>query len=200
MYLLANIYSIVHETIKARVHQVDGDSNVKGTRSYHLEKARTKVFTKLVSLITTLQQNSAFSKMQIRVGGRFPSEEYESLIECVQRVLQYCALVSYASGTFSTTVVDSEWSQDFRKLLGSLNATSHRVTSLLSLLSASMMDARPLPPYLEIPQPYKVQQIMQTIDRDILSIRHIAEPEYSAFAVTTVCAECINEDITKIVK
>jgi hypothetical protein len=189
LYLLANMYSVVHETVRSRVRKVDGDENVKGTQAYHLEKARTAVFIKLLTLITNLQQNSGFSKFQIRVGGRFPHEVYQDLIECVQRVLQYITLISkstarpfpclssrlifrtgYASKTFSTSAADSEWSVDFRKLLGSVDATSHKLTSLLSLLSSSLTHARPLPPYLEIPQ----MRAMDKMDRNILSPSHIA--------------------------
>lgn len=94
LYLLANMYSVVHETVRSRVRKVDGDENIKGTRAYHLEKARGAVFGKLLTLITNLQQNSAFSKFQLRVGGRFPHERYQGLIECVQRVLQYTTLIS----------------------------------------------------------------------------------------------------------
>lgn len=88
------MYSVVHETVKSRVRHEDGDENVKGTRAYHLEKARTKVFIKLLTLLTNLQQNSGFSKFQLRVGGRFPHDVYLDLIQCVQRVLQYTTLIS----------------------------------------------------------------------------------------------------------
>lgn len=66
LYLLANLYSVVHETVVSRIRKIDGDENVKGTRAYHLEKARRAVFIKLITLITSLQQNSAFSKFQLR--------------------------------------------------------------------------------------------------------------------------------------
>lgn len=38
------------------------------------------------------------------------------------------------------------------------------------------------------------------IDPDLLSIRHIAEPEYSAFAVVHICAQTINVDLQELVK
>lgn len=200
LYLLANLSSVVHELVRARVQKIDGDENVKGTRAWHLEKARNIVFSKTLILLTTLQQNSAFSKFQIRVGGRFPHAEYTGLIECIERVLQYTSLIAYASRTFSATEEDSEWATDFRKLLGSVNATSHQLTSLLSLLSSSISGGRALPPYLEIPQHARYVKNMEAIDRDILSVRHIAEPEYSAFAVIQICAQCINDDVTKITR
>lgn len=200
LYLLANLYSVTHETVRSRCLQIDGDEDVKGTRAYHLEKARIQVFSKLVTLLTTLKQNSNFSKFQLRVGGRFPQEEYESLIECLRRILSYTTLIAYASKTFSSSASDSKWSRDFRKLLASTNSTSHKVTSLLSLLSSSILNTQPLPPYLEIPQHSRYVKMLESIDGDILSIRHIAEPEYSAFACINICAMSINDDMVKITK
>lgn len=43
-------------------------------------------------------------------------------------------------------------------------------------------------------------QRLQAIDGDILSVRHIAEPEYAAFAVIQICAQCIRDDVMKITR
>lgn len=77
LYLLSNFYSIVHETVRSRVKGTDGSAKVQGTHAYHLDQARDAVFSKLLLLLTNLKTNAAFSKFQLRVGGRFPSEEYE---------------------------------------------------------------------------------------------------------------------------
>lgn len=77
IYLLSNFYSVVHETMAARVKGTDGDARVKGTHAYNLDKARNAVFSKLMLLLNNLKTNAAFSKLQLRVGGRFPREEYE---------------------------------------------------------------------------------------------------------------------------
>lgn len=82
-------------------------------------------------------------------------------------------LSGYASATFSTSAADSEWSIDFRKLLGSVDATSHQLTSLLSLLSSSLTHARPLPPYLNIPQHRRYVRALEQIDGNILNPSHI---------------------------
>lgn len=225
LYLLSNFYSVMHETVQARVRGTDGDPNVKGTHAHNLEKARNAVLSKLLLLITDMKTNAAFSKFQLRVGGRFPREEYErylrsgreedgrlltklctSLIECCSRLTQSIALIGYASRTFSlhTSSPDrpelSQWSTDFRKLLVSINPTSHRYTSLLALLSSSLANGAPLPPYLEMPPPFEMIKKIETIDPDLLSIRHIAEPEYSAFAVVQISAQTVNADILELTK
>lgn len=79
-----------------------------------------------------------------------------------------------------------------------MNETSNKITSLFSMLASSLSNAQPLPPYLEMPEPFQFLKRMNEIDRDILSIRHISEPEYSAFAVMQVVSTSINADIVKL--
>lgn len=80
LYLMASFYSAVHETVTTRVQGTGGDPNVKGTHAYNLEKARSTLFSKQIMLINQLTMNSAFSKFQIQLGGRFPREEYEEYV------------------------------------------------------------------------------------------------------------------------
>lgn len=77
LYMLANFSSLVHEIVQSRVKGVEGDVRKKGTHGYNLEKARLTVFGKVLSLLNDIRMNSAFSKFQVRVGGKFPREEYE---------------------------------------------------------------------------------------------------------------------------
>lgn len=77
LYMLANFSSLVYEIVQSRIKGVEGDVNRKGTHAYNLEKARMKVFGKLLLLLNEMRTNSAFSKFQVRVGGKFPREEYE---------------------------------------------------------------------------------------------------------------------------
>jgi hypothetical protein len=63
-----------------------------------------------------------------------------------------------------------------------------------------MGNGRPLPPYLEMPKSFEFLKRLEDIDKDIVSIRHMAEPEYSAFAVLQVSTQCINTDIQVLTK
>lgn len=198
LYLLSNFYSVVHETVQARIKGTDGDANNKRSHAYHLEKARNTVFSKLMLLLNTLRTNATFSTFQIQLGGKFPRREYLTIIEICQRLLQYTALIGYASITFSTqdrADEISQWSNDFRKLIAFTGTTSHQITSLLSLLSSSISNGQPLPPYLEMPPPFQLVKHLESIDTDVLCIRHIAEVEYSAFAVLQICAQAVNQDV-----
>jgi hypothetical protein len=80
LYMLANFSSLVHEIVQSRVKGVEGDVRKKGTHAHNLEKARVTVFGKLLLLLNEMRTNSAFSKFQVRVGGRFPKEEYEGYV------------------------------------------------------------------------------------------------------------------------
>jgi hypothetical protein len=82
----------------------------------------------------------------------------------------------------------------------SANITTHQVTSLLSLLSASIRNGQSLPPYLRPPRPYGLSSKLEEMDADILSVRHIAEPGYAAFAVIQIASRCIIADLEKLLK
>ena len=105
LVLLSNFFSIMHETVQSRVQGTDGNMAVKGTHGHNLEKARNTVFSTLLTLLANLRTNSAFGKFQLRVGGRFPHEEYEGLIDACQRVTQYSALISYAYAGMSHPIL-----------------------------------------------------------------------------------------------
>jgi hypothetical protein len=87
------------------------------------------------------------------------------------------------------------WSADFRRLLGQINPTSHESVMLLTLLSSSILDGQPLPPYLPHPAPYALSQRLEKLDASILSVKHVNEKGYAAFAVLQLAARCIGSDM-----
>lgn len=204
LYLSANFYSIVHETVRARIRGDEGDMELKTSPGRKLEKARNKVYAKQMLLLDGLRTYSAFVKWEVPIGGRFPKEQYDTIIQCVLNIVNYMSLVGYASHTFTDPVVSggdesqTEWFNDFRRLMTSVNITSHEITSMLSLLSASITSGQPLPPYLTTPQPYQLSRKLEALDHDILSVRHIAEPGYAAFAVMQISTRCIIGDLEKL--
>lgn len=88
--------------------------------------------------------------------------------------------------------------KDFHKLVGQVSTTSHDITSILSLLSSSISNGQPLPPYLKMPDPFVLTRKLEALDGDILSIRHIAEPGYAAFAVMEIASRSITADLHKL--
>ena len=85
IYLLANFYSIVHETVNSRVRRDEGDMNDKQSPGYRLQKARLKVFSKTSLVIISLKQHLDFLKWEIPIGGKFPKKQYATIIENVER-------------------------------------------------------------------------------------------------------------------
>lgn len=112
--------------------------------------------------------------------------------------------MAYASQTLAleekSAAEHTVWSNDFRRMVADAHVTSNQVTSVLSLLSSCLTNGQALPPYLELPQPYAFVQRMEAVDKNILSVRHIVEPEYSAFAVLQICGGSVTADIEKLVR
>lgn len=127
--------------------------------------------------------------------------------------MNYSALIAYSSAAFSHPAFSHpkyihgaddpsqvEWFQAFRRVVGEARLTSHEITSTLALLSSSITNGQPLPPYLVAPQAYRLSKRMEAIDQDILSLKHIAEPGYAAFAVLQISTSCITMDLEKLLK
>jgi hypothetical protein len=112
--------------------------------------------------------------------------------------------MAYASSTLSLNDKPAgdhtAWSNDFRRLVTDAHTTSNQITSILSLLSSCLSNGQALPPYLEMPQPFAFVRRLESIDKNILSVRHIGEPEYSAFAVLQICGGSVTADLEKLVK
>ncbi|KAH7113817.1 hypothetical protein B0J11DRAFT_472026 [Dendryphion nanum] len=209
LYLAANFYSIIHETVMARIRGDEGELMDPTSPGYQLTKARYKVFAKQMLLLQGLRTHSAFIDWEFPLGGKFPRKEYNEIIQLVTNISNYTALISYASQTFSlplnssstsTTPHHAQWFTDFRTLIRTANLTSHEITSMLALLSSSITNGQPLPPYLVAPQAYQLTRRLEAIDKEILNPRWIAEPGYAAFAVLQICTGCVGMDVRKLLK
>ncbi|CAO2655399.1 Nn.00g104630.m01.CDS01 [Neocucurbitaria sp. VM-36] len=223
LYLSANFYSIMHEQVMARIRGDAGDEeNDKESPGYALIKARNKVFAKQMLTLQGLKLHSSFVRWEFPLGGKFPVEQYEKIIELVSNIVNYTSLLGYASQPFTqpsfnvSTLPDTssplspttekmfpkqasaQWIHDFRRVLSEAKVTSHEITSLLAMLSSSITNGQPLPPYLHAPPGYQLGERMDAVDHDILSLRHVAEPGYAAFAVMAISTRCINMDIEKL--
>ncbi|KAF1847175.1 uncharacterized protein K460DRAFT_278651 [Cucurbitaria berberidis CBS 394.84] len=223
LYLSANFYSIMHEQVMTRIRGEAGDEeNDKKSPGYALIKARNKVLAKQMLTLQSLKMHSGFVRWEFPLGGKFPVEEYEKIIECVTNIVNYTALLGYASQPFThaslnpppptdatspsspssnqvfSNYASEQWIHDFRRVLNDAKVTSHETTSLLALLSSSITNGQPLPPYLHAPPGYQLGQKLEAIDHDILSLRHIAEPGYASFAVMAISTTCIHMDIEKL--
>jgi hypothetical protein len=111
-------------------------------------------------------------------------------------------MISYITETFRDFPTDTNyqitsesWLKDFKQLIASLRLTSQNVTSLLSIVAAAISAGRPLPPYLKAPKPVRLSQLLESVDADILSPRHVLEPGYAAFGVLQVATSMLADDL-----
>ncbi|EOA87360.1 hypothetical protein ACJQWK_10179 [Exserohilum turcicum] len=222
LYLSANFYSIMHEQVMGRIRgELAGDEECdKNSPGYQLVKARNKVFSKHMLTLQGLQIHASFVKWEFPLGGKFPREEYERIIGYIENIVNYTTLLGYTSAAFTNPSLQQQsddpsspsastdqdmsakahWFNDFRRVITSAKVTSHETTSLLAMLSSSITNAQPLPPYLRAPPAAELPRKLEQIDPEILSLRHIAEPGYAAFAVMSVSTRCINMELEKLLK
>jgi hypothetical protein len=57
-----------------------------------------------------------------------------------------------------------------------------------------------LPPYLKLPRPFDIGVRMETVDPEIISVSHISQPCYAAFAVLEIASTLITEEMGRVVR
>jgi hypothetical protein len=117
------------------------------------------------------------------------------------------ALMAYTTQTWSNSdssnkkmASRTQWSNDLTSLIRSVEPTSHSITSILSLLSASVSQGSALPPYMQLPEAYALSRRLENLDKSILSAKHVEEPGYSAYAVMQVASSLVMDDLRRLVE
>ena len=209
MYLLANYYSCVHTTFETRLRLgALADESTEGSPGHQLMQARAKVFGKIIVMLAKLRESSGLLKFDVALGGKFPKDTYDQAINSLQNIFNYMSLIAYATRTFSVDPAsaggdggeESAWLADFRVFAKDATITTHDMTSMLCLMSASLTNAQPLPPYLKTPRPYNLREDLESVDPQLLSIQHIDEPCYAAFAVLQVASSLVTLEMEKLVR
>ena len=122
--------------------------------------------------------------------------------------------MSYASITFARVNKANEstqgddtspenkavWIADFARLTRAIAPTTQAYTSTLALLSGALRNGHPLPPYLFLPEGYELSRRLEAMDSDVLSMRHVQEPGYAAFAVMQVASSLVRDDLLILVE
>lgn len=201
LYLLANFYACAHATVETRLRLgLQANEHDKACPIRKLDKARIKVFEKLMVMMNTLREHSEFTRYEPTFGGKFPKQTYDELIEHMQSLFNYMALISYSAQAFAAKPdgEESQWLKDFRRLTAQSTVTSLELTSTLCLVAASMSNSQPLPPYVRVPPPVRLVDQLASIDPGILSVQHVNEPCYAAFAVLEIAGILIMQEITAV--
>lgn len=95
IYILANYYSVVHSTVRSRINQTEGDMEDPTSPGRQLEKARRKIFGKLMLLLPSLHQHADWQKWEPSFGGKFPAEIYGDIIKRLTKYVTCANLVSW---------------------------------------------------------------------------------------------------------
>lgn len=207
LFVLAEYYSAMHNTIEIWMRSGISNGRFSGVSqnpakiSRQLSAVRQKLFKKEMMLLNTLRTHSHFTKFEPPIGGKFPKKTYDNLIAEAQRLLTSMSLMvsttqnlerqypsnqisqeSTATATAEDTNEEEKWISHLARIaFRSSDFKSHITSSLLCHLSASLTNAQPLPPYLRTPYSFPLARRVQKIDKELLNIRHVQDPAFSAF-------------------
>jgi hypothetical protein len=92
-----------------------------------------------------------------------------------------------------------KWLQDLSNLIGPMNPTEIKITSVLSQLSAAVSTGRALPTNIESIKPYRLSQRLRALDPEVLHIKHVQELGYSAYAVMEIISSMITYNLDILV-
>ncbi|KAL4994034.1 hypothetical protein BDV10DRAFT_12202 [Aspergillus recurvatus] len=200
LFLLARFYSCMHASIelwmKGELGMGNGPATHSATTAHELQKTRQRIFKEGMILLTKLRTLSHFSTFEPRIGGKFPKATYDAIINETQRMFISMALMAQTAqslqhSSLSSALEDAnrrdkdmdKWSSRLATIaLQSADFKSHATTSLLCHLGSAVLNAQPLPPYLSTGLSFQLARSVRQTDKDLMSIRHIRDPAFSAFA------------------
>ncbi|KAG4438513.1 hypothetical protein IFR05_005987 [Cadophora sp. M221] len=199
LFMLAKYLSSVTATVDLRLSDEGGDASLPSSPLRRLEKLTRKFLEKEVVLLNSMRQNLAFVPWEPKVGGDFPTKIYTALVEEVQNVTNYLTIIAYASESFPTARAKSPWLAQFASHRSSSDHESHKVTTLLALLSASLANGQALPPYLQAPTGFRISDELTSDGGTVLDLRNLNEPGFRAIAVIEVAQRCVVGSSERIV-
>ncbi|CZR56399.1 uncharacterized protein PAC_06287 [Phialocephala subalpina] len=208
MHLLASYHAVVHSSIKARLRGSEGNVMDKTSRGRVLSHTRKAMFNKMMVLSSSVKHNVYLQKYEPGLGGRFPVAIFTDILSQLAVLLDYMSLLSYSTEVLAVDGPYKEyfhhsssrkWLEDLSNLIGPMNPTEVRITSILSQLSAAVSTGRALPTRIESIKPYQLSQRLQVMDPEVLHLKHIQELGYSAYAVMEILSSMITKNLDVLV-
>ncbi|EXL47725.1 hypothetical protein FOCG_11876 [Fusarium oxysporum f. sp. radicis-lycopersici 26381] len=185
IYLLAQYFSVILSTVQSQLEGTAGDIDSETSPAYHLSKARRKIFGKVMRLMSSIESHIMWQRWEPNLGGRFPIETYQEIIKRSGRIMGYLTLMSYAlthppqihktedpddrqasSSDAAADAHDSSWWPAITEAFSGVEATNHTFLSTLALLSNSILAGQSLPPFMLLPQPYKMMPRLIQLRKD----------------------------------
>lgn len=131
-----------------------------------------------------------------------PFRLLRTLKYCVPSVLQFSAtLIEIADSFHLAGQMSSElWVEDIRRLVTSLDSSSHEVTSLLMTLSGAIKTGNPLPLYFQAPKIRLPTELLAAAapDARILSVENFSEQAFSAIASMDMTMMALQDDLSQL--
>ncbi|KAG9235949.1 hypothetical protein BJ875DRAFT_373159 [Amylocarpus encephaloides] len=206
LFLLANYLSCVSATVDRRLQVAEGGEGM-AAHGEELDRARGKLLDRQLSLINGIKGNLGFMTFEPKFGGDFPKEIYEELVDEVQSITYYLTIIAYASNSFNTASASSTWLHTFTRQHRQTLTSSHALTTLFALLSASIKNGQALPPYLSVPTLPDLSNQATTIpgenegdDVGVLGLNNVNEEGYRAVVVIEVAQRAVSHGVGRIVE
>ncbi|OKL60136.1 hypothetical protein UA08_04566 [Talaromyces atroroseus] len=228
LFILAQFYSVTHTSTALWMSSglPDGIRD-RESLSHRLVKIIRKIFRKEMVLLDELRNHSRFTVFEPSVGGKFPKRIYDDIIAEIQNALSIppSPPTDYAEeASASQEQQEEKEEQDTKKerqqeerheqneepwftqlgkiALQTTDFKSARISSFLCHLSASVTNNQPLPPYLHTPPSFLLARRMQKINKELLHVRHLEDPTFSAFisleVLRSVLAWCMKDLLRNI--
>ncbi|KUJ22759.1 uncharacterized protein LY89DRAFT_637035 [Mollisia scopiformis] len=209
-FLLSKYLSAVTATVDLRLSN-RGDSQDKKSPARRLEKMRHKVLEKQLHLLGSMRTNLAFLPWDLRLGGEFPVALYREVVDEVQNITNYLTIISYATESFpsfhlpppspsSPQTAPTPWLTRFSHFRRTTTPEAHHLTTLLTLLSAALRNAQPLPPYLALGDVGRVSDELIDGGGELLELGHLDEPGFRAVAVVETGQRCVVRSVGRCVE
>ncbi|EAS35900.3 uncharacterized protein CIMG_01254 [Coccidioides immitis RS] len=225
LFVLATFYNCMHTSIEVWINQEQGDLSDPQSPARLLEKARNKLFSEEMFLLAEIRSHIEFVKYEPPIGGRFPKETYENISSEIQTILTSMALMAHvtrnvdrmmpeefpyrgsvsstrrwSASTWSDSSSGGEkWIKHLARAASSQDFHSHVITSLLYHLSAAVSNGLSLPPYLTPPHAFPLARNLRRMNENLLDIRNIEDPSFSAFVAVEVLSSMVNSNLKTLV-
>ncbi|KAK8017241.1 hypothetical protein PG991_008317 [Apiospora marii] len=162
LYLLANYFSVIDESLKSKLHGTGGDPRHKRSPTNRLKKHRQLLLGKLLLLLPSLKLHADWQRWEPTLGGAFPRAVYEDIIKRATRITSYLTLMAHTvgysppgkEGPAETERPDRAWIDALAELMADVVPTKRGIVCTLTLLSHSLQTGHSLPPNMPLPRPF----------------------------------------------
>ncbi|WEW58194.1 hypothetical protein PRK78_003662 [Emydomyces testavorans] len=225
LLVLANFYNCMHTSIEVWINQEQGDLNDPQSPARLLEKARNKLFAEEMALLAQIRSHIEFTRYEPPIGGRFPKETYDNISSEIQTILTSMALMAHSTRNLErmaaenfqsrrfvssdrrwstnswngNTASEERWIQHLARAASAPDFHAHIITSALYHLSAAVSNGQSLPPYLAPPHAFPLARKLRAMDENLLDIRNVEDPSFSAFVAVEVLSSMINSNLKTLV-